>query len=188
MVLPYTFLFLAIVLEVVGTLFLRDTDGFTKMIPNLIVVFSYAASFYFLITILEKNYGFTLHLSLFSNSFRSCWYSFSKRHRRLHKNDSQPCSCFQLCCKFLFSFANFSAYFSFCSLCNLVGSRNCFNSNFGSNQISRISIFACFFWNTFDRNWRYFSFSQHRKLRYQPILFYIIIMPFEDCSSVTCSF
>ena len=48
MVLPYTFLFLAIVLEVVGTLFLRDTAGFTKMIPNLVVVFSYAASFYFL--------------------------------------------------------------------------------------------------------------------------------------------
>ena len=48
MVLPYTFLFLAIVLEVVGTLFLRDTDGFTKTIPNLIVVLSYAASFYFL--------------------------------------------------------------------------------------------------------------------------------------------
>ena len=37
MVLPYTFLFLAIVLEVVGTLFLRDTEGFTKMIPNLVV-------------------------------------------------------------------------------------------------------------------------------------------------------
>ena len=48
MVLPYTFLFLAIILEVVGTLFLRDTEGFTKMIPNLIVVVSYAASFYFL--------------------------------------------------------------------------------------------------------------------------------------------
>ena len=48
MVLPYAFLFLAIVLEVVGTLFLRDTEGFTKMIPNLVVVFSYAASFYFL--------------------------------------------------------------------------------------------------------------------------------------------
>ena len=48
MVLPYTFLFLAIILEVVGTLFLRDTDGFTKMIPNLVVVVSYAASFYFL--------------------------------------------------------------------------------------------------------------------------------------------
>tara|TARA_B100000212_G_scaffold296599_1_gene239986 strand:+ start:88 stop:414 length:327 start_codon:yes stop_codon:yes gene_type:complete len=48
MVLPYTFLFLAIILEVVGTLFLRDTEGFTKMMPNLIVVVSYAASFYFL--------------------------------------------------------------------------------------------------------------------------------------------
>ena len=48
MVLPYTFLFLAIILEVVGTLFLRDTEGFTKMFPNLVVVFSYAVSFYFL--------------------------------------------------------------------------------------------------------------------------------------------
>ena len=53
MVLPYTFLFLAIVLEVVGTLFLRDTAGFTKMIPNLVVVFSYAASFYFLSLVLK---------------------------------------------------------------------------------------------------------------------------------------
>ena len=48
MVLPYTFLFLAIILEVVGTLFLRDTEGFTRMVPNVIVIVSYAASFYFL--------------------------------------------------------------------------------------------------------------------------------------------
>lgn len=48
MVLPYSFLLLAIILEVVGTLFLRDTEGFTNTIPNLIVVISYAASFYFL--------------------------------------------------------------------------------------------------------------------------------------------
>ena len=48
MVLPYTFLFLAIILEVVGTLFLRDTEGFTRMVPNAIVIVSYAASFYFL--------------------------------------------------------------------------------------------------------------------------------------------
>ncbi len=48
MPLPYIYLLMAIVLEVVGTLYLRDTDGFTKAVPNLIVVVSYAASFYFL--------------------------------------------------------------------------------------------------------------------------------------------
>ncbi|MFL2737130.1 MAG: SMR family transporter, partial [Gammaproteobacteria bacterium] len=42
MFLPYTFLFLAIILEVVGTLFLRDTEGFTRMVPNVIVIVSYA--------------------------------------------------------------------------------------------------------------------------------------------------
>ena len=34
----YTFLFLAIVFEVVATSFLKDTYGFTKLYPSLIVV------------------------------------------------------------------------------------------------------------------------------------------------------
>ena len=43
----YLYLFVAIVAEVVGTLALKATEGFTKLVPSLIVVVGYAVSFYF---------------------------------------------------------------------------------------------------------------------------------------------
>ena len=43
----YLYLFVAIVAEVVGTLALKATQGFTKLVPSLIVVAGYAVSFYF---------------------------------------------------------------------------------------------------------------------------------------------
>ena len=43
----YLYLFVAIVAEVVGTLALKATEGFTKLVPSLIVVAGYAVSFYF---------------------------------------------------------------------------------------------------------------------------------------------
>ncbi|MEM9478558.1 MAG: SMR family transporter [Verrucomicrobiota bacterium] len=44
----YLYLGLAIIFEVVGTIALRLTDGFSKAIPSTIVVIAYALSFYFL--------------------------------------------------------------------------------------------------------------------------------------------
>jgi small multidrug resistance pump len=42
------YLLLAITAEVIGTLALKASDGFTKLIPSLIVFLGYAAAFYFL--------------------------------------------------------------------------------------------------------------------------------------------
>jgi len=45
---PYLFLTLAIVAEVIATSFLKLADGFTKPIPSAITIIGYAAAFYFL--------------------------------------------------------------------------------------------------------------------------------------------
>ena len=42
------YLSVAIVAEVVGTSFLKSSEGFTKIVPSLIVAVSYAVAFYFL--------------------------------------------------------------------------------------------------------------------------------------------
>lgn len=42
------FLLIAILAEVVGTAFLRLSDGFSKLAPSLVVVFGFGLSFYFL--------------------------------------------------------------------------------------------------------------------------------------------
>lgn len=44
----YLFLSLAIVLEVIGSSFMKASDGFTKMIPTAITIVSYIACFFFL--------------------------------------------------------------------------------------------------------------------------------------------
>jgi small multidrug resistance pump len=41
-------LFLAILSEVIATTFLKLSDGFTKLVPSVIVVIGYGASFYLL--------------------------------------------------------------------------------------------------------------------------------------------
>jgi len=45
---PWLFLFVAIVAEVIGTSFLKSSDGFTRLAPSLAVVASYTIAFYFL--------------------------------------------------------------------------------------------------------------------------------------------
>lgn len=45
---PYTYLAIAICLEVAGTLALRSSKGFTRLMPSLFVVVAYATAFYFL--------------------------------------------------------------------------------------------------------------------------------------------
>jgi small multidrug resistance pump len=46
--LPYAYLGFAIMFEVVGTSALKESDAFTKLVPSVIVVVAYAASFMFL--------------------------------------------------------------------------------------------------------------------------------------------
>jgi small multidrug resistance pump len=49
----YTFLFTAIVLEVIGTSALKASEQFTKLLPILIMVACYGASFFFLSLVLK---------------------------------------------------------------------------------------------------------------------------------------
>lgn len=44
----YLYLAIAIVAEVVGTSFMKQADGFTKLVPSLICVVAYLVAFYFL--------------------------------------------------------------------------------------------------------------------------------------------
>lgn len=44
----YLFLSLAIVLEIVGSSFLKVSDGFSKLIPTVVCAIAYIACFYFL--------------------------------------------------------------------------------------------------------------------------------------------
>jgi small multidrug resistance pump len=50
----WIFLILAIVAEVIGTLSLKSTEGFTKLWPSTIVIIGYCAAFYFLSLTLES--------------------------------------------------------------------------------------------------------------------------------------
>lgn len=49
----YLYLFLAIVAEVVATTALKSTEGFTKIIPSLVVIIGYSLSFYLLSIVLQ---------------------------------------------------------------------------------------------------------------------------------------
>lgn len=44
----YVYLTVAIVGEVIATSFLKQADGFTKLVPSIITVVGYAVTFYFL--------------------------------------------------------------------------------------------------------------------------------------------
>ena len=44
----WMYLSLAIVSEVIGTSFLKSSDGFTKLAPSVVVVMAYGCAFYFL--------------------------------------------------------------------------------------------------------------------------------------------
>ncbi|MFZ4406220.1 MAG: SMR family transporter [Paracraurococcus sp.] len=54
----YAFLGLAIIAEVTATTALRDSDGFTRLWPSLVVCIGYAISFYFMsLTLREMSTG-----------------------------------------------------------------------------------------------------------------------------------
>ena len=44
----YFYLAVAIVAEVIATSFLKSTEGFTRLLPSVVVVLGYVAAFYFL--------------------------------------------------------------------------------------------------------------------------------------------
>ncbi len=44
----WIFLSIAIVSEVIGTSFLKSSEGLTRLVPSIVVIVSYAAAFYFL--------------------------------------------------------------------------------------------------------------------------------------------
>ncbi|UBS34741.1 QacE family quaternary ammonium compound efflux SMR transporter [Altererythrobacter sp. N1] len=44
----YVYLGMAILAEVIGTTFLKQSDGFSKLVPGLVTVAAYLVSFYFL--------------------------------------------------------------------------------------------------------------------------------------------
>ena len=50
----YIYLLIAIIAEVIGTSALKASDGFTKSIPNVIVVIGYGLAFYFLSLVLRS--------------------------------------------------------------------------------------------------------------------------------------
>lgn len=50
----YVYLGLAIVFEVIATSSLKASDGFTKVVPSLVVVLGYGATFYFLSIVLRS--------------------------------------------------------------------------------------------------------------------------------------
>jgi len=45
---PWFYLCIAIVAEVIGTSFLKSSEGFTRLAPSLVVVLAYVVAFYFL--------------------------------------------------------------------------------------------------------------------------------------------
>lgn len=49
----YAYLTIAILLEVIATNFLKISDGFTKLIPSLIVIVGYSGSFFLLSLVLK---------------------------------------------------------------------------------------------------------------------------------------
>ena len=50
----YFFLLMAIGLEVLGTILLPLSQGFTKLLPSLIIIISYIVSLYLLTIVLER--------------------------------------------------------------------------------------------------------------------------------------
>lgn len=45
---PYLYLTIAIIAEIIGTTFLKNSEGFTKLYPTLFTILSFTACFYFL--------------------------------------------------------------------------------------------------------------------------------------------
>ena len=50
----YLYLTVAIIAEVIGTSALKSSEGFTQLVPSIIVVVGYATAFYFLSLVLKS--------------------------------------------------------------------------------------------------------------------------------------
>ena len=54
----YVFLSIAIISEVIGTLALKSSEGFTRLVPSVVVTCGYGSAFYFLsLTLKELKMG-----------------------------------------------------------------------------------------------------------------------------------
>ncbi len=62
----WLFLFLAIIGEVIGTSALKASDGFTKIVPSIIVVAGYAIAFFFLSLTLKENVNIGIVYAIWS--------------------------------------------------------------------------------------------------------------------------
>ena len=51
--LPYIYLAIAIIFEVIGTTALKSSENFTKILPTIIMALSYGFSFYFLCLVMK---------------------------------------------------------------------------------------------------------------------------------------
>lgn len=54
----YLYLAIAIISEVIATIALKASDGFTKLIPSILLVMGYGAAFYCLLLFSTGNEGF----------------------------------------------------------------------------------------------------------------------------------
>lgn len=66
MLVTYGLLGLAITVEIVGTLSLRATDGFTRLLPSLVVVISYTVAFFLLSLVLKRGFDVAVVYALWS--------------------------------------------------------------------------------------------------------------------------
>lgn len=62
----YGLLALAIAVEIMATLSLRATDGFTRLLPSLLVVGGYAVSFFLLSLVLKRGFDVAVVYALWS--------------------------------------------------------------------------------------------------------------------------
>ncbi|SDG20461.1 DMT family transporter [Klenkia brasiliensis] len=62
----YGLLALAITVEIVATLFLRVTEGFTRLLPSLLVIVGYALSFFLLSHVLKRGLNVAVVYALWS--------------------------------------------------------------------------------------------------------------------------
>ena len=75
----YFFLLMAIGLEVLGTILLPLSEGFTKLVPSTIIIISYIISLYLLTIVLERLplpvvYSTWAGLGVFSIAIMSCLF------------------------------------------------------------------------------------------------------------------
>ena len=76
---PYIYLTIAIILEVIATSFLKTSEGFTRLIPSIVVVLGYSGAFFCFIS------GFKDY------ACGNCLCHMGRRRHNLDNNSSSDC-------------------------------------------------------------------------------------------------